>query len=297
MEEHRREFIEKLDLIISTLNFSIPEERFWICHYTSASALKSILENQKLRFTRWNFLNDESETLHIHEIVESCMKKKMYSKKFKELILSINDLIQKLRNDETYLGRENYYILSFSSDPDSLPMWSYYTKSKQSDGYNIDIDANILIPFFNGYSDVETMLIKLIYKTDEKKRIIDQLLDNLHEMYVKLGDSPEKGDDVLRCFEFSIDMISKYFKHEAFEYENEYRIIAKAPAESEKVVEKNGVFVPYIELDFPKECIKCINISPTLSKRNPHIGIKTLLRNNGYEKCGILHSTIPFRNI
>lgn len=295
-ENPQKVFYEKLDSMIASLNFNLPAENFRICHYTSASALKSILENQKLRFTRWNFLNDESETIHIHKIVKSCLEEKMYSKKFKELILSINDIIEKLRNDETYPGRENYYILSFSEDPDSLPMWSYYTKSKQSDGYNIDFDANILMSFFNGCSDIETMLIKLIYKTNEKKGIVNELLDNLHEMYVKIGDVFDRDEIVLKCFEFGIDMLSKYFKHEAFGYENEYRIIAKVPTENEKVVEKDGVFVPYIELEFPKESVNGVKISPTLSKRNPQIGLSTFLENNGYY-CNITHSKIPFRNI
>ena len=289
-------YLEKFTAMISSLDFAMPNEEFFICHYTSASALESIFKKTYFRFTRWDFLNDESEFVHIHEIVKSCLKEKMYSKKFKEQILSINDIIEKLMGDETYPSKENYYILSFSANPDSLPMWSYYTKNKQSDGYNIEFDANVLMPFLKGNTNVETKLIKLIYKTSEKKRIVSDLLDNLHEMYVKLGDVPNRNDIVLLSFEVSIKMISKYFKHDAFEYEDEYRIIVEAPAEYEKVIEKDDVFVPYIELDFPKESVKCINISPTLSKRNPQIGLRTLLKNNGYD-CNIIHSTIPFRNI
>lgn len=289
-------FFKKLVSLILNLDFNIPNKSFLICHYTSAVALKNILEEQTLRFTRWDFLNDESEMVHIHEIVKNCLKKKKYPKKFKELILSTNDLMVETRNVEINKDLKNDYILSFSINPDSLPMWSCYTKNNQSDGYNIDFDATILMPFLSKIPNIETSLVKLIYKSDEKKRIVNEFLDNLYEMYVNIGYAPNRSDVVFLCFKSSINMLSKYFKHDAFEYENEYRIIANAPIENEKVIEKNGVFVPYIELGFPKKSVKYVNISPTLSKRNPQIGLRTLLENNGYD-CDIIYSTIPFRNI
>lgn len=298
-ESNVNEFNTKIDSIIKDLDMSI-DDNHYIYHYTSANALESIISGTSLRFTRWDFLNDESETLQIHDIIKRCLKDGIYSHTFKDTFREMNQITESLRKDDTY-RKENYYILSFSSNPDSVPMWTYYTKSDQSDGYNIGFNSNILYKHLNYKTIFESIksvkLVKLIYDKSRKKEIVTEFLNSIHSLYVKSNKETDKVREMMELFESGLEQISMYFKHEAFMYENEYRIIIKSTYENEKSMPKNGVFIPYIELDFPKECVDCINISPTLSKRNPHMGIKTLLRNNGYDKCGILYSTIPFRNI
>lgn len=286
-----------IDKIMSKLEFPAIDQYF-LCHYTSASSLKSILESKTLHFTKWNFLNDESEMIHIHDVVKKCIKLGSYSRKFNNLVLSINQTAEELMTDYSYPLEDDYYILSLSSNPDSLPMWSYYTKSQYNDGYNIDFGANKLLTSLKTNTDgiKNIKIIRLRYDDIEKEQCINSILDELYELYCSLDGYKETENDVAMLLKFSLNILARYFKHKSFEHEMEYRILVLANKTKEKTREKNGLFIPYIELSFDKDCVKGVNISPTLSKRNAQVGLEAFLKNNGYS-CEIKQSNIPFRNI
>ena len=296
-QQYIQTYVLHLEKIMSNLETPVIDKHF-LCHYTSASSLKSILESKTLHFTKWDFLNDESEMIHIHDVVKRCIKLGSYSQKFNNLVLSINQIAEQLMRDYSYPLEDDYYILSLSSNPDSLPMWSYYTKSQYNDGYNIDFEANeLLTSLKSNMNEIKNIkIIRLWYDDIEKERCVNSILDELYELYCSLDDYKETENDVVMLLEFSLSVLAKYFKHKAFEHEMEYRILVNANTTKEKTREKNGLFIPYIELSFDKDYVKRVNISPTLSKRNAQVGLETFLKNNGYS-CKIKQSNIPFRNI
>lgn len=90
-----------------------------IYHYTSASGFQGIVESGDIRLTNINFVNDTSE----------CGVLRGKKKLFEEDELSCNRYVKEawqefLRNNDK--DRNNYYIASFSKEPNSLEQWRAY---------------------------------------------------------------------------------------------------------------------------------------------------------------------------
>lgn len=107
-----------------------------IYHYTSISGLNGILSNKKLRFTNIKYMNDKDE--------------------FKAMFDSWINLINKNENNpideseinnfysELFNSGEQLFVCCFSLNNDSLPLWNYYTKDINSQGYNIKMNGKKL---------------------------------------------------------------------------------------------------------------------------------------------------------
>jgi len=102
-----------------------------IFHYTSIGGLKGILESATLRFTNINYLNDKDE---IKAGMDSLAKTIAATDEEKEKIFS------SIRNR----GMQTF-VCCFSLDEDSLPMWNYYTKEINNQGYNIEFNDKSLV--------------------------------------------------------------------------------------------------------------------------------------------------------
>lgn len=102
-----------------------------IFHYTSILGLKSILENSTLRFTNIGYLNDKDEIkaglTTLAKLIDSPEGEFMKIEK-------------SLRNIE-----DQTFVCCFSLDQDSLPMWNYYTKEINNQGYNIEFNDKLLV--------------------------------------------------------------------------------------------------------------------------------------------------------
>lgn len=95
-----------------------------IFHYTSIGGLQGILENKKIRFTNIRYMNDKDELL---AGLESVLKESDIS----------GEKADNLRTAFQAEERQTF-VCCFSIEEDSLPMWNYYTKETNSQGYNIE---------------------------------------------------------------------------------------------------------------------------------------------------------------
>lgn len=148
-------------------------------HYTSVSALESILKNGELWVTRIDFLNDPSERTYIldllkelpsaiHNDTDLTSEQKINMINLGSIILEILSILLAKPIQEEYdvdlLSSEDYaeifvwgsqlctkgvYVLSLSEDKDSLTLWGNYSKS---DGYNIGFNTHDI---FNLFQSVE----------------------------------------------------------------------------------------------------------------------------------------------
>jgi len=102
-----------------------------IFHYTSIGGLEGILTYKKLRFTNIKYMNDKDEIVAgLDSIAKACDA----SDEERESLLSafIN------------LGTQTF-VCCFSLEEDSLPMWNYYTKEINNQGFNIEFDDKKLV--------------------------------------------------------------------------------------------------------------------------------------------------------
>lgn len=94
-----------------------------IFHYTSISGLQGILEHKKLRFTNIKYMNDKDE---IFAGLESMLKEGNIPEE------KADKLREAFRSEVLQT-----FVCCFSLEEDSLPMWNYYTKEINNQGYNI----------------------------------------------------------------------------------------------------------------------------------------------------------------
>ena len=96
-----------------------------------------------------------------------------------------------------------------------------------------------------------------------------------------------------------------FFKKPCFKVEEEYRIaINQRIGENgasikakRKFMERNGIFIPYIDLPFNKDAVEGITISPTLDYENTRNGVlsMTAKKYRNVNKDNIVKSDIPVR--
>lgn len=276
-----------------------PNEKALIYHYTSPSGLKSILENQTLWVSDFAFLNDKSENRYLYEVLEDILKN---SKLSLELGSDFLDDLTQILNQRADSIPDNYYryICSFSSNPDSLSLWNYYTKTATGAGYNIGFDWKLLLSNTSAPMEQEINCGKVLYEPNEQANLLEIAVVGYNAAYASAS-SPEEKSQILTELKSCLDILSAYIKHPAFINEEEIRICITQKKNSSrsrnaKYRESNGIMVPYLPIKFPVDAVKCIGISPTNAKELSAYGISGMLMDLGYVNVKVIHSGIPLRN-
>lgn len=269
-----------------------------VYHYTSPSGLKNILETKKLWASDFAFLNDKSETLYLYEILQSVINDHKLKKQLDD------DFIQELEKIETaYIENpiNSYYryICSLSLNPDSLSLWNYYTKTASKTGYNICFSWAFLKDNINNLSQFEIEYGKVVYDKNEQSTILERTLVGYNDAYISAQSDTERAA-ILSELDQALSILSVYLKHPAFENEEEVRIcltqkISPTTSRQAKYRESNGIFIPYINIEFPANAIKQIGISPLNERELSINGISSMLLDLEYKNVTINVSKIPLR--
>lgn len=282
-----------------------------IYHYTSLNTLLTILNGKKLRFSNRLFLNDSSEGKYVLQL---CLDRiediwddtSSYDrKKFEEYIEALQKHIT--------IPQFSFFQASFSLDEDSLPMWNYYAKAG---GVNLEFARKKLLSSLKGllYNNTLGKLAflhgKVVYNQDKQVEILNELISDFKE-------DEQYSDEWYLFVSWAVLNVGTLFKHPKFECEKEYRIAynilidpfvssncislyrdaAKNEPYSISVYEKNGMLIPYIDIDFDKNAVKGIRTSPLLSSEYIKDGLKIVLDKNGFDKSKVAveESEIPLR--
>lgn len=300
-----------------------------ICHYCTVDTLKAILNKECLRFSDVRFLNDSTEFVEILLWIENVIMNGSYNADFQKLILESDEMKELKEYQQSYIGHSNIthqyeiktyrtYTCSFSTDIDTLSMWNYYAQSME--GVNIVFNHSWNI--FDGSNSSEVNSSDelengiaihrglVIYKNEDKKKCIVELLNRLQEVYNKAkGDIKKYQGYILFAFKEAVNNMRCFFKNEYFECENEYRIVLRIPEELllrkeclGDIVEKGqfkrgNILIPYVDYKFRKSSVKRIVINPYIEEESDifELGIKELLWMNQMEDIHIVHSNIPVR--
>ena len=216
-----------------------------------------------------------------------------FSNKYKHIVDGYDDLVNKLE----------YFTTSFSTESDNLTLWNNYAKGKNYTGYNIGFDKNKLVeemdknnylPIYGSVIYDKSKQVKIIHAIFKKwNMLFERALRCKQNNEVKLFDILFELIDVL-------SIVSIFFKNPQFKNEHEYRIVVVnafgAPnSKPTFVVEKNGLFVPYLEYNFSKESVKSVNIGPTLEENIFYTSTNRMLLNFGYTDKEVYRSKIPLR--
>ncbi len=279
---------------------------YTIYHYTKPEKLLNILEGGTIRFSNVLYLNDKEEVAYSYKLIVYLINenpqlnhdlfdkiKKHFQNKYKYIVDGNSDLINKLE----------YFTTSFSSDSDNLTLWNNYAKGKNYTGYNIGFNKKKLIKEMN---DNEYLPIygSVIY--DRKKQIqvilsIFKKWNNMFEKALKVKKNNQvKLFDILFELIDVLNIVSIFFKNPQFKNEKEYRIVivnafGTKDSKPTQIVEKNGLFVPYLEYHFAKNSVTSVNIGPTFDETIFFTSTNRMLLNFGYENIEVVRSKIPLR--
>lgn len=300
-----------------------------ICHYCTIDTLKTILSKGSLRFSDIRFLNDTTEFVEIIPLIKKVLSRNEYASDFRLFLLESNEMKELKEYTQSYIifsKDENKFVpktyrtytCSFSTEKDSLSMWNYYATS--GEGVNIVFDhawnmfeGSEKTELNNGERIEKDIIIfrgLIIYKESDKEKCIMELLDHLQAVYDDAKDDIEKyRNHILFAFKESINHMRCFFKNEAFESENEYRVVLKIPEDllhstdsDSEIVEKDqfkrgNILIPYIDYRFKKESIERVTLNPYIMENDNifKLGIKELLWYYQMKDVEIVPSCIPIR--
>lgn len=255
----------------------IPNSDIPIFHYTSPAGFRGIIENHTLRFTDRYFLNDYSEGIYVMDLcIENIPSLVPDHEAFSQ------ELLKKCKERKEKPQTDNFYVYqcSFSTDKDSLCLWNYYTKGDNIQGYNLCFNSKELCAKLKLKSDMEDGRLPPIYSGKvvyDKKEQLDIVKDIVNRFFKLSAD-----DNNHQHYQFTIGLLidklmmaGVFFKKNCFAIEKEYRLafnlhrdssLGKFTAikEEQKYYEKNGILIPYVDIEFEPNALVQIGISPTL---------------------------------
>ena len=294
------DLLEKIPKIKKVLD---TDKNCTIYHYTKPEKLLNILSGGTLRFSNALYLNDKEEIAYSYRLIVRLIDeipelnsdlfgkiKIHFSNKYKHIIDGENDFRNKLE----------YFTTSFSTESDNLTLWNNYAKGKSYTGYNIGFDKRKLISEMteNNYLPI---FGSVIYDKQKQIKIIHAIFKKWNMLFNRALKCKKTNEVKLFDILFElIDVVSIFFKNPQFKNEHEYRIVMVNAFGTEnskptKVVEKNGLFVPYLEYKFSKDSVTSINIGPTFDENIFYTSTNRMLLNFGYEDKEVCRSKIPLR--
>lgn len=229
-------------------------------------------------------------------------------------------------------GKEKrIFIFCTSADNDSLNMWNYYVNNGKYQGYNIGININKFLKVFekisvNNIKDFQVYYGNVLYKEKEQfkeislyLKYIENLIDshlNLISQQMSTNENRKHYINIGKMMIYQyIESRAAFYKHSKFADEREFRIVIEisedcVPKNEQEATSffglengnmyegfcaKNGLIVPFIQVEIPKNAIKQVTVSPIMEFEIADKGIKELLLCSGIEDIEILHSEIPIR--
>lgn len=295
-------------------------------HYTSPDGLLGILKETGpvLWFSQYDSLNDMTEGIHILEVYQTVCKELFDSSKidsaFYQAIYDVKPMkediflshLEQLIEDENPTDITHYcqvvesqkYVCCFSKNPDSLPMWNYYTKGDKYEGYNIGFcfwrtrESDMQNCYGKGYN---FDLFTVIYDDEEKKNIIRNKIEEIYSFYKKVTMEKNALSEIQNALSYYLKSLGLKFKQNCFQHEQEVRAILTVPNDSTKFPvkyrSKAGYIIPYVEVEFPKESISGITVGPLLNDKVAEKNIQQFAKAYNYpiKDKDIQVSNIPIR--
>ena len=267
------------------LNLNFLDSTTSLYHYTRCKSAQDILRSHTLYATNTQFLNDVNEMQYVLNVLDEVTNEISvirWREKIRHLIYDNLDEFHKYE----------YYLVSFSTSPDSLTLWSEFGDKT---GYNLEFDGrkirdrimnNIRI-FCDGF---------VVYDREEQKNclrrlIIEQIPRELGKSFGDILDTYLPGGISLfgeykLTLQKTIALYALFFKQTAFASEKEYRFVFRDPPNQIKFREQNGFLLPYIVIDCSAEeelPVKSVTVAPKNHIDLARRGMEYYLSSLGYD--------------
>lgn len=241
-----------------------PKRLRYVYHYTSLDSFRKIVSGENkggvcFKASNCDALNDTSEFLTGMEFLLDIWKNCYHEPE---------EYLQEMKH-KLDLRKSKTFVVSFSSNKDSLPMWAMYA------GFNgLALKFNFKHLKRSIFRE-DTFFLKCFYGRDKLKRVLVNL---------------EKENTVPSKIEMEeLILFTPYLlKHPSYKHEKEIRC----------VIESNDLtneFEHYIW--FPKESLAGVVLPPTQDQESLKCEVEDILKSCGYQEVPIEFSSIPYRNV
>lgn len=298
---------------LNQISVLAPEESLY--HYTTAKALMNIVSTNEFWVTHANFLNDYSEIDYIEEVVKDACHSLIPVPGHSEVFAA--QLLAHFRGIRE--GFHQMYLLSFSTHPDSLTLWSEFSNGH---GYSMELCAEDFRRHINVYGEEFRYYAegRVIYSREEQIRIIKEEVLIPWLPVMEHETSGYRTDDALRihpaqseahkpalsAMAMNLYEYAPFFKHETFRSEEEYRFVfycregAAGNPDFCSFREKDGNIIPFIKInlklsDGTKLPIRRIVAGPKNKSDLAIKGAQYLLACHGYGDTAVGKSGITLR--
>ena len=291
-----------------------------VYHYTSLETLFKLIDGIKdNQFTfyasRITELNDRSELIYgfqkFWRLIPSIEK---------ELQIDIDEYkLSKLSNNGNFdnlpqiiyngliNSRHIPFVISFSNDKDSLPMWTMYANN----GYGVALGFKIqfyiskdqkVIFDLTKYDPSKPCSIRVSYGEFTKNSIIYNYVKLLYYRYYNRVNGLKNEKEIINKQLALVEDIgiaaSVLLKHQSFCFEKESRYYCKVFDENliKFRINSKGNIIPYTEVMIPISMLNKIVIGPCRDIKNINDIISLRLKQKGLKDIKIEKSKIPFRD-
>lgn len=285
-----------------------------IYHYTSPMGLNGIITNHTLRFTDRNYLNDYSEGRYVLDL---CLNSRFETPLPLQFRKFYRETCNRLYNNLS-IKKRHVYQCSFSINKDNLSLWNYYSKNDGVKWYNVGFNAKdlkeklIMNDRVPTEHSIKIFCGKVIYDEKKQKRILKNIVKEFSVVIQENAENVEFCKIAVEVLIEKILQVGSFFKSSCFKIEDEFRLLIflasvwDVKSKSVKFMfinkgastyEKNGLLIPYVDVEFDRDALKEIGISPTLSYEEISGNIKNALKLNGFNEnqITISKSNIPIR--
>ena len=283
-----------------------------IFHYTSASALPSIIQpngEASLYATHSNYLNDSNELSTGISLVKDILKNRPEILKLPDDRLGYLEIYFNAAN--TLEEHEGYFLTCFSETTGIVDQWRGYGNS----GYGFALGFNYLdiVEFSSKFNNVH--FLKCVYDQDKQIELIVNSAEKANSEYgersAQLGITDGFLSKALNNFTFANTILESTLriKHEAFMQEREWRLVIKHsfinPPNNQsddhvtelKFRSAARGLIPYLSLGLPKLENIIVGPSPDQTGNFKAAGMllksSCLKREHGIE---ITSENIPYRD-
>jgi len=241
---------------LETVELQEPPEIIY--HYTNDVGLRGILETGRLWLSDIFSLNDPSELSHGFSNAASILNSRaargpqesqVFAKRFAAL------------HQKGIQMSAQFFVCSFSSEGNDLGQWRAYADNGR--GYALGFDTKALEAAFTKESNANNITFRVTYKDAALVDILRQLIDGMFDL-ISFPQGKNMESASMNAFgkELSISLSvptlrsALFFKHEAYETENEYRFLqvyrADFPPPEVKRRYRSNELVKYREFDWKR---------------------------------------------
>lgn len=285
------------------------EKRKRIYHYTSLDTFFKIISDVRndiftFRAGSVYTMNDSQEMILGYNYIKKylpCVEEKLGIKQEEKLFNLFgnrkknNDLKKKfgdwLINDDL-----TNFVVSFSSAPDILPMWSLYG----GNGTGVCLEFS---PYeINEYYKVNNIgkqfrIEECVYNEDDIEKLMMRELTVVYKLFLDGNNAEQRLNPLAKAKYLAImcGITGAYVKHKSFEYEKEVRMnVFRHIKEWQYGESRNGHRIVYVNVPISINALKGIILGPATEMDNVRNAMIMSLRAKGIH-IEPIQSKIPFR--